>query len=358
MTLGGLDLLLRAGGPLLFLFVAAIIWRDGKSEVAARLFAPLSLCLSAFLINNSDGTAILSGHVESLSNLLAGWTVPFLWWFCLATFDRSFRLRGTVLAAGAAWMILAAANRGWLGTAVSEAFDSRVSIILGLAIVGHLVWRLLADRRDDLVNGRRRLRPLVAFLLAAQLLLDLLVDLLLGTGWRPDWFALVQNAALILSAAWLGWLSVRSDIATLFYGSPLHDLQAPLPYPVAANPQLAATVRSLIDDERIFLDPNLTFAQFVARAGYSEMAVRRHINRELGFDHFRAFLNAQRIREACARLRDPAHCADKIIAIAYDCGFASLASFNRTFRASTGQTPSGYRREGGSLTFEERMPSF
>lgn len=356
MTIDGLDLLLRAGAPLLFLFLAAIIWRDGKGEVAARLFAPLSLCLSAFVINNSDGPAILSGRLETLSNLLAGWTVPFLWWFCLATFDRSFRLRGPVAATGATWMILAATNRGWLGPVVGP-FDPRASIMLGLATVGHLIWRLLADRHDDLVDRRRRLRPVVALLLAAQLLLDLLVDLLLGTGWRPHWFALVQNASLVLFAAWLGWLALQSDIATLFYGRCLLDPPAPVPHPVTTNPRLAAKVRSLIDDDRIFLDPNLTFTQFASRTGSSEMVVRRHINRELGFDNFRVFLNAQRIKEACRRLADPARRADKIIAIAFDCGFASLASFNRTFLGSTGQTPSDYRRDSHPTTFEERMPS-
>lgn len=358
MTIDGLDLLLRAGGPLLFLFLAAIIWRDGKGDVAARLFVPLSLCLSAFVINNSDGAAILSGRIESLSNLLAGWTVPFLWWFCLATFDRSFRLRGPVAVAGTAWMILAAANRGWLGIAVPEPFDSQVSIMLGLAIVGHLIWRLLADRHDDLVDRRRRLRPVAALLLAAQLLLDLLVDLLLGTSWRPHWFTLVQNASLILFAAWLGWLALQSNIATLFYGPQMPDPPAPVPHPVATNPPLAAKVQSLIDNDRIFLDPNLTFTQFASRTGSTEMAVRRHINRELGFDNFRVFLNTQRIKEARLRLKDPAHRSDKIIAIAFDCGFASLASFNRVFLGSTGQTPSDYRRDSQPRTFEERMPSF
>lgn len=358
MTSDGLDLLLRAGGPMLFLFVAAIVWRDNKSAIAARLFVPLALCLSAFLIDNGNGPAIISGRVETLANLLAGWTVPFLWWFCLATFDRSFRLRGPVAVTGVAWMALAAANRGWLGISVPEPLDSRLSIMLGLAIVAHLVWRLLTDRCEDLVDRRRRLRPFVAILLAAQLLLDLVVDLLLGVDWRPAWFSMVQNAALILFAGWLGWLAVRSDIATLFYGSPVLDRQTPIPDPVAANPRLAAMVRSLIDEQRIFLDPDLNLAVFAVRAGASEAAVRRHINGELGYDHFRAFLNEQRIREACRRLADPSHRDDKLIAIAFDSGFASLASFNRTFRTITGKTPSDYRRDGVTTPFEERFASF
>lgn len=358
MTIDHLDLVLRAGGPFLLLFIAAILLRDSKGELAARLFTPLALCLSAFIVTNSEGPEIVSDRLESFANLLAGWTVPFLWWFCLAVFDRSFRVRGAVAWIGAAWIVLAAVNRGWLGAELPEPFDSQISIGIGLAIVGHLIWRLLVDRRDDLTDRRRRLRPLVALMLAAQLLLDLLVDLFLGVGWKRDWFAVGQNIALISFVTWLGWLSLRSSMSNAIDGA--NDLGGIVSKlrPVAADPQLVANVRNLMESERVFLDPGLTFARFVSLAGFSERAVRHYINHELGFDHFRSFLNARRVAEACRRLDDPTHQAEKLIAIAYDSGFASLASFNRTFLAITGRAPTEFRRDCQAAAFEERMASF
>lgn len=358
MTIGQLDLLMRAGGPFLLVFIAAILIRDSRRELAARLFIPLALCLSAFIVTNSDGPEIVSDRVETVLNLFAGWTVPFLWWFCLAMFDRSFRVSGAVAWIGAAWIGLAAVNRGWLGADLTEPSGAPISIVIGLAIVGHVIWHLLVDRRDDLVDRRRRLRPLVALILAAQLLLDLLVDLFLGVGWQRDWFAISQNIALISFVTWLGWLSLRSSMLTAIDGSnDLGGIVSRLP-PAAADPQLVANVRNLMESKKVFLDPGLTFARFVSLAGFSERAVRHYINHELGYDHFRSFLNARRVAEACRRLDDPTHQAEKLIAIAYDSGFASLASFNRTFLATTGRTPTEFRRGRQMAAFEERLASF
>ena len=128
--------------------------------------------------------------------------------------------------------------------------------------------------------------------------------------------------------------------------------------PVAADPQLVANVRNLMESEKVFLDPGWTFARFVSLAGFSERVVRHYINHELGYDHFRTFLNARRVAEACRRLDDPTHQAEKLIAIAYDSGFSSLASFNRTFLAMTGRTPTEFRRGRQMAAFEERLASF
>lgn len=353
MTFTQFELSIRAGGPFLLLFVAAILLRDDRRQVMARLFAPLALCLSAFIVTNSDGPDLVTHRIELWLNLLAGWTVPFLWWFCLSAFDRAFRVRGVVAWIGMAWIALATINRGWLGVTLPELIGTLSAIGFGLAIVGHLMWRLLADWRDDLIDRRKQLRPLVAFLLAAQLLLDLLVDLVLGVDWQRDWFALGQNVALLAFAAWLGWLALRSRVARMF-----DDVASPTGKDPVVDPKLAASVRRLVDDERIFLEPDLTFAGFVARTGFGERSVRHHIRQELGYDHFRSFLNARRVVEACRRLDEPAHRGDKLIAIAFDSGFASLASFNRTFLAITGQTPSTYRQGRESGEFEERLASF
>jgi AraC-like DNA-binding protein len=73
-----------------------------------------------------------------------------------------------------------------------------------------------------------------------------------------------------------------------------------------------------------------------------ERTVRTLINHELGYDHFRTFLNHYRVAEA-RRLLSDRNRDDKLITVALDSGFASLASFNRAFRAIEGRTPSDYR---------------
>lgn len=97
---------------------------------------------------------------------------------------------------------------------------------------------------------------------------------------------------------------------------------------------LIERLRTLVEVERAHLDPESTFDVFVRRMGAPERAVRRLINHRLGYDHFRSFLNAYRMVEARRLLADPIRASDKLISIAMDSGFASLASFNRVFRAT------------------------
>ena len=87
----------------------------------------------------------------------------------------------------------------------------------------------------------------------------------------------------------------------------------------------------------------MRFASFVHQMDAPERNVRKLVNHELGFDHFRTFLNHHRMAEARRLLADQGRSGDKLIAVALDSGFASLPSFNRVFRAVEGCTPSAYR---------------
>ena len=69
---------------------------------------------------------------------------------------------------------------------------------LGFAIVGHLVWRLLAEREDDLIQQRHDARVLTAVGLGGMLFVDLSADLLFGFDWRPLAFALSQNLMILI----------------------------------------------------------------------------------------------------------------------------------------------------------------
>lgn len=79
--------------------------------------------------------------------------------------------------------------------------------------------------------------------------------------------------------------------------------------------------------------------------GAPEAEVRRLVNQELGHRHFRSFLNAYRIADARRVLADPSKADQKMVAIAFDAGFASLASFNRAFKLVEGKPPTEFRAE-------------
>ncbi|WP_334163330.1 AraC family transcriptional regulator [Phenylobacterium sp.] len=332
MPLDQFDVIIRVAGATLLLLAAAT--SHGRMGRARAFFVPFAVCLCGFLAGNTpDPSLQLGGPLGSLAVILAGYAAVFLWWFCLAVFDASFRPRGLVLAIGVAWIVIASADRGLFGERLAQAGLSWVLVVLGLVMVGHLGWRLLGDREGDLVYGRRRVRRAVVAALGGQLAADIAVDLVLGMDWQPQAFAIAQNGALLAFTVWLLSLAPRRH--------PVAEA-APAEAEPDADPALVR-LRRLMEVERVHLDPELTFGEFVKAVGGSEKVVRRLINQRLGYDHFRTFLNSYRVAEARRMLADPARRGDKLIAVALDSGFASLPSFNRVFREIEGRTPSAFR---------------
>jgi AraC-like DNA-binding protein len=350
-----LDVVVRVAAATLWLLLAARLLRAAPRERLVRWFVPLALGAAGFLAGNTaHAQALLPGVAADVAGLLSGSAAVLLWWFCLALFDDGFRFGPLQAAVAAVWWPVMLLDRGALGGRFAGTGLSWVLVALGLAMCLHLVVRLLRDREGDLVEARRRGRLWVVAALLGLLLTDLVADLAMGFQWKPWGFVLAQNLAL-LAIAWrlaLRWL--RADIAGLAYRAP-----APVPDAHAADAQGVAAAASpvapsadaalldrlarLMDVERVHRDPTLTIAGFAARIGAAEPEVRRLVNQHLGWRHFRNFLNHHRLQEAKAALADPALADRKILAIAFDAGFASLPSFNRCFRDAEGMAPGEYR---------------
>lgn len=344
MIVEQIDAALRAGAASICLLLAWLMLRHRRQlGLPSLLFAPLAICLASFVLGNTPLVfAVPRGVPGDMAHGLSGFAVIFLWWFSLSCFDPRFRLKGGVLVTGIVWALIAAADRGLFGQALDQLGLSRVLVVLGFAIVGHLVWRLLAERQDDLIQRRHDARVLVAVLLGGMLFIDLAADALFGFDWRPLAFSMTQNAMILAFGLWLAskLLTVRAEVLT--FGAGVPPASAALSANTGQNAALLRRLRDLIEVDRVHLDPELSFARFVELMGAPERTVRTLVNQQLGHDHFRAFLNHYRVIEAC-RLLETRRRDDKLIAIALDSGFASLASFNRAFRAIMDCTPSDYR---------------
>lgn len=340
-----LDIALRAAGVGMLLLTGFVLLLSAPRRATALWFLPFALGVSGFLAVNAVGPAAeLPDPIWSVASLLSRLAAVFVWWFCLALFDSDFRPRGVELAGGGAWLALVVMDKGYLFPARAGVDLSAFLIALGVGMMGHLGWRLMRDFRGDLIESRRRARPVFAGLLAALLLLDFGVDLMMGYGWRPPTFLLLQNGAIVLLTAALGaWLLAADQTIVAGPDRPRLAPSVADPDPDAA---LLARLEALMTGERPYLDPDLTVSRFAARLGVPEAVLRRLINHRLGFGHFRNFLNLYRVEEAKRRLRTGPAAGNKMISIAFDSGFASLASFNRAFRQIVGRSPTAFR-DGG-----------
>jgi len=338
------DLVLRTAGASVLLLTAAALIRSAPRTAVARWFAPFALGAAGFLgVNTAFDAAELPEPLWSVASFCSRMAAPFLWLFCLVMFDGRLRAPLQALAVGCAWLALVVVDKKYFAPEPAWVDVSGILVVLGTGLVLHAGWRVLRDLRDDLVERRRRARPIFALALLGFLALDFAVDVLQGYGWRPPAFLLLQNGTILLLAIGLALWLLRAEpwLAEADAAGPLPAARAP--EPADADAPVLARLEAVMKDERPYLDPALTFAQFAARVGVPEPALRRAINHRLGHGHFRNFLNEYRVAEAKRRLRDPPSAGDKIVAVALDSGFSSLASFNRAFRQLAGCSPSEYR---------------
>jgi AraC-like DNA-binding protein len=139
---------------------------------------------------------------------------------------------------------------------------------------------------------------------------------------------------------------MRVDGADLFPAAPEVEAAAS-EVAVAESPadqKLIDALMRLMADERIYRHDNVTIGTLATKLAIPEYRLRRLINQRLGYRNFNVFLNEHRIAEAKAALADPSQAEVPVITIAMDAGFQSLGPFNRAFKATTGVTPTEYRR--------------
>ena len=349
-----IDVIVRVAAATLWLLLALRLLLAAPRARLVQGFTLLALGMVGFLAGNTaHADATFSGLAADAAGLLSGSAALFLWWFCLVYFDDAFRVGRLHIAVTVLWLPLTLLDRGWLGEGFAGIGLSWGLVVMGLGICLHLVVQLLRDREGDMVEARRRGRLWVVTALAGMLSIDLLVDLALGFGWKPWGFTLAQNAVLLALGGHLTFRWLAVDLDRCVHAMPERRSPAAASAPVGSpavgpvgprgDEVLLKRLSVLMEVERIHRDAALTFSGFAARMGAPEPEVRRLINQHLGWRHFRPFLNHYRLQEAKAALADPTQAQRKILAIAFDAGFASLPSFNRSFREAEGLSPGEYR---------------
>lgn len=87
---------------------------------------------------------------------------------------------------------------------------------------------------------------------------------------------------------------------------------------------------------------SLTVPELAKHCGMSVRSFQQHFTRLIGHSPQQHLLNS-RVQAAAALLADPER---SISDVAYRCGFNTLSSFNRAFRASYNTSPRDYRKRG------------
>lgn len=347
-----LDIVLRAAGSITLLLTALILIASAPRAAVTRWFLPFALGIMGFLgVNTAFDAADLPEPLWSVASFFSRMAAVFLWLFCLALFDARLRAPMAALGVAAVWLALVVIDKAYIAPAPAWMNVPAIQLVLGTGLVLHAGWRVVRDLRGDLIERRRRARPVFALALLGVLASDLAVDMLMGYGWRPASFLMLQNGVILVLAAGLALWLLRADARLAGEArTPAQAAGRMAGHAVDPDDAVLDRLQALMRTQRPYLDPDLTFAQFSSRVGVPEPTLRRAINHRLGHGHFRHYLNEYRVEEAKRRLQDPATAGDKIIAVALDSGFSSVASFNRVFRQVAGCTPSEFRSRASGTT--------
>jgi AraC-like DNA-binding protein len=100
-------------------------------------------------------------------------------------------------------------------------------------------------------------------------------------------------------------------------------------------------VSNLFEKEKPYLDSELTLSDLAARLKTNTSILSQVINK--GFDkNFNDFINEFRVYEYQAKVKTSQYAHYTRLAVAFDCGFNSKATFNRAYKKLTGQNPSDF----------------
>ena len=107
--------------------------------------------------------------------------------------------------------------------------------------------------------------------------------------------------------------------------------------------QVIASLTKAMDEDKAYLNPNLNLAVMAETTGFAQKIISAVINQHLR-KSFNEFVNGYRIHEFKEKILLPEMNNLTIAGIALECGFNSQATFQRTFKELTGQSPSEYRK--------------
>ena len=373
MTIAPLDLLLLLGSLQGFI-LAFLLWFNRKgNRLSNRLLAGLIglLALMSLAVGIPVANRWISYALDFLPLIMVMPLGPLILFYNKSLLDPTFKIGPTerrhfypIILDWGSQLI------GW--------------VFIGGLLIGFLqqqqgpVWGYVMEEYDTYADIPRWLSVTIYLILTRQFLHQQQQAHNVGnTGSQQpnlQWLQQFVNVFLIFQGVWLihlvpyiipalrgplldtfGWYPVYIPIAILIYWlglkGYLHSRNSPVE-PVARKINAVSVpaetvekaVRSLtaaMQTDKLYLDPELSVEKIGWHTQLSPKTVSFVLNQHLQ-KSFSTFVNEYRVEAVKGQLTNPANEHLTLTGIAFECGFNSQATFQRTFKQMTGVSPKEY----------------
>jgi len=309
----------------------ALITKDRNKIRGAYTAMAFLTCLLIYMI-----IGFVDNHIVYTALLIGPFLIPLTFWLMAGSFFNDHPLSNRNLIALTASTVLI--YYAFYMVTVYSTWDKFASIgirILSLVFIILAFTEAQSGKQSDLDENRLRLRKYFTFFIGIIALMTILSELGLSQK-EQELPRLIQRSAILI-------INTIFIISNFSLKSRLFDTKRK--ETIIKHPELIEKIQSAMTDNRLFQKEQLTISQLAEAIGEQEYKVRRAINQELGYRNFIDFTNSFRIKAAVGILKDPSQSKLTILEIAYQTGFNSIGPFNRSFKQTTGLTPTEFRKK-------------
>ncbi|MBD2702313.1 AraC family transcriptional regulator [Spirosoma sp. BT702] len=369
VNFNGFDLIVILGVTQGLLYAGLLLTRYGQ-YASKRLLALLLLVfsvLSAKILLHTLG--LWQNPTLRYFPLAFDLTIqPLLYLYAIALTQKQFRLRSHLVHFAPTLIFLLHAIVVYIQTQTTDdllqkdliaeklAFNRVKQIEDYLSVLSGIVYGYLSLRRlnqyrlwlfdtisDTSYPTYTWLRNVVIVSGGVCLLLTINIVLDAGLGFTTRYFLHWQLFYVYLSGciyylAIMGYQQPPFEVAFEATSTRSSENRTSIGLDIAQSRAIKSRLETALDQERVFLDPDLSLNSLADQLNVSPNVLSAVINSEFG-KSFRSLINERRVTEVTHRLTDPTYQHLSILGIALDSGFNSEASFYRVFKSITGVSP-------------------
>ena len=173
-------------------------------------------------------------------------------------------------------------------------------------------------------------------------ILKLIIDNIYDLDFKEDWWDNLVGVALIFYVSITGYAQAQPNTGLVFKVEEhkVENIQKEK-FNEFELENWKVKILKLMHDEKLYLQPELNLSDIANRLITNISVLSGVVNNAFG-KNFNDFINEYRVKEFQERIQLSENKNITLLGIAFDCGFNSKATFNRSVKKFTGKAPKDF----------------